>query len=89
MIYLISYESNEMLHDYAPVIARIKSLGEAQHPMDTLWFVKTAKYDSATDIYNNIRPLLREKDHLFVIEISESKNRQGWLARTFWQWLKV
>lgn len=77
-----------MLHDYTEVIAKIKSLGQAQHPMETLWFVKTDLYSSATEIYRNIRPLLREKDHLFVIEISDSKNRQGWLSKTFWQWLK-
>lgn len=87
MIYLISYEANEMLHDYTEVKEKIKSLGEAQHPMETLWFVRTDAF-SANDIYNIIRPLLRQKDHLFVIEISGIKNRQGWLSKTFWQWLK-
>lgn len=88
MIYLISYESNEMLHDYAPVVEAIKNIGQAQHPMDTLWFVKTTSHDSASSIYRIIKPLLRDKDHLFVIDISDAKNRQGWLSKTFWQWLK-
>ena len=86
MTYLISYESNEMLHDYTPVMEMIKTLGEYQHPMSTLWFVRT-NY-TANDIYDHIRPLLREKDHIFVVEVNQQKNRQGWLAKSFWQWLK-
>lgn len=84
--YLISYESNEMLHDYAPVMEAIKAMGEYQHPMSTLWFVRTNL--TADDICNRIRPLLRDKDHIFVSEVSSSTHRQGWLAKTFWQWLK-
>lgn len=86
MTYLISYESNEMLHDYTKVMEVIKSFENCQHPMSTLWFVRT---DLTADmIYRKIKPLLREKDHVFVTEIS-SNNRQGWLAKSFWQWLKL
>lgn len=86
MTYLISYESNEMLHDYTEVMEAIKSFGNYQHPMSTLWFVRTDL--TADSIYQKIKPLLREKDHIFVTKIS-ANNCQGWLAKSFWQWLKL
>jgi len=85
MIYLISFESNEMLHDYSQVVERIKSLGDYQHPMTTLWFVNVNI--SIDEIYDIVKPLLREKDRLFITEIKDGQNWQGWLAKSFWLWL--
>lgn len=84
--YLISYESDEMFHDYSIVVEKIKQLGDYQHPLVPLWFVKTEL--NANEIYRAIKPLLREKDRLFIMNIAKPDDRQGWLSKNFWQWLK-
>lgn len=41
MLYLISYDINEQQFDCLCVKETIKIFGDYQHPMETLWFVRT------------------------------------------------
>ena len=78
--YLISYESDEMFHDYSIVVEKIKQLGDYQHPLVPLWFVKTEL--NANEIYGAIKPLLREKDRLFIMNIAKKGGKYvGWIGR--------
>lgn len=41
MLYLISYDINEQQFDYLGLKEIIKTFGDYQHLMETLWFVRT------------------------------------------------
>jgi hypothetical protein len=43
--------------------------------------------NSAETLYKRIKPLLSEKDHVFVVALDISE-RQGWMSKSFWDWLK-
>lgn len=84
--YLISYEHDETFHDYAPLIEKIKSFDDWCHPLYPIWFVKTEL--TANQIYEKIKPLLRDKDRVFIMNIIETSDRQGYLSKNFWNWLR-
>ena len=90
MIYLISYEINEQQFDYSELKDAIKSYGDYQHPMETLWFVKvTGLVHNADSIAEKLRSYFHSThDHIFVMEVSDGVDRQGWLPKVFWKWLK-
>jgi hypothetical protein len=46
-----------------------------------LWSTKTAE-----EWYAVIKPKVKEGDHFFICELATG-NRQGWMARDFWDWL--
>jgi len=49
------------------------------------WIVWTSS--SPETWYGRLKPLLGEKDSLFIVEINVAE-RQGWLSRSIWDWLK-
>lgn len=88
MIYLISYEINEQQYDYSSLKEAIKSYGDYQHPMETLWFVRVPDYVSANAITGNLRNHFHSThDHIYVMQVRDGIPRQGWLPKAFWKWL--
>lgn len=43
--------------------------------------------DSIDTIYNKIKTLLDEGEHVFICEL-KLENRQGWLPKSVWNWIK-
>lgn len=88
MVYLISYEVNEMLYDYSSLVETIKSIGSSyQHPMRSLWFI-SAENTSVEDITEIIKKQFHTNtDTVFVTAISKTSHYQGWLSKVFWSWL--
>ena len=86
-IYVISYDLKRPGQDYDTLYEAIKGLGEWQHPLESTWLVYSSM--SADEISSTLRAEGRmdENDLLFVCQL-EPKNRQGWLARTVWDWIK-
>ncbi|MCQ2301210.1 MAG: hypothetical protein MJZ94_01120 [Bacteroidales bacterium] len=85
-IYSISYDLRQPGHDYSGLYDAIKTIDpNCQHPLESNWFVKS--YITANEIYNNLRSHIDDNDLLFVVEI-DPYNRQGWMVRTFWDWIK-
>ena len=37
--------------------------------------------------YERLAPLVKDEGSLFICQIKES-NRQGWMSKKFWEWLK-
>jgi len=37
--------------------------------------------------YERIKPLLARGDHVFIVALDISE-RQGWMSKSFWEWLK-
>lgn len=89
MIYLISYEINEQQYDYSGLKEKIMSYDDYQHPMETLWFIRVKDEVTANEIAHALREHLHSVlDHIYVMQVEDGVQRQGWLPRAFWKWLK-
>ena len=85
--FLITYDLKRPGQNYSDLYDAIKSEGDWQHPLESIWAVKTGTSVSAGTLYKRLRPLIDENDSLFIVEITD-QDRQGWLAKSFWTWLK-
>ena len=86
MIYIIAYDINEYLRDYTHLKNAIMVQGDWQHPMDSVWFVRSDK--STADIAEVIKRYIDQRhDHLFVTPLSEAPSA-GWMQKAFWRWMK-
>lgn len=84
-IYSISYDLRQPGRNYSNLYDRIKLLDSScQHPLESNWFIRSN--ESAEKIYDFLRPYIDDNDLLFVTEIN-SQNKQGWMVRTFWNWI--
>lgn len=86
-IFLITYDLKKPGQNYNELYDAIKGCGEWQHPLESTWVIKVGSQFSSNDIYNHLRPKIDEGDLMFVVDIT-NQDRQGWLAKTFWEWLK-
>lgn len=85
-IYSISYDLRQPGRDYTELYDAIKGCDASfQHPLESNWYIRSTQ--TANEIYKILRPYIDEKDLLFVVEIKPN-NRQGWMLRTFWDWIK-
>lgn len=83
--YLITYDLKTQNKDYNALYDLIKSLGEFFHPLESTWFLKSNL--TADELSTKIKPHMCDDDLLFVVEISNLTNVQGWLPKTAWEWL--
>lgn len=88
IVYLIGYEINEQLHDYSVLKEAIKSYGDYQHPMETIWFIRVNSSLDVDSLTRSLRPHIFDNDHIFVMQVNNTIPRQGWLPRSFWKWLR-
>lgn len=86
MFYIITYDLKTEQKDYTSLYDAIKALGDWQHPLESTWVVSTTETDQ-NGIYERLKPCLDEVDHILIFQIYP-KERQGWLGRSFWQWMR-
>ena len=86
-IFLITYDLKIPGQDYTKLYEGIKDLGEYIHPLESTWFVRVEDNHVAADINNRLHALMDKNDSLFVVDITD-QNRQGWMPKSFWTWLK-
>lgn len=85
-IYLITYDLRVPGKDNTGLYEAIKGIGtQWYHPLESVWIVKSP-LENADDIYRGICDAIDSSDRLFVVEINND-NKQGWLAKQFWEWL--
>lgn len=84
--YLITYDLKSENKDYSNFYACIKGLGDWQHPLDSVWLVKTSV--NANNIFDILRNEKDEKDLILVIKV-DLLDTQGWLSKTFWDWVNA
>lgn len=82
--YIVSYDLKAPGRDYSSLYSAIKTGREWLHPLESMWIVWTT--ESASELYNSIHPMMDPNDLLFISEINP-RNRQGWLAKTCWEWM--
>ena len=87
-VFLITYDLRKPGQSYVELYEAIKSVGDWQHPLESTWIVKVNNnFTSAENIYDKLRPKIDDNDLLFIVDITE-QDRQGWLSKTVWTWLK-
>lgn len=84
MVYLITYDLRVPGRDYTSLYNTIKEYGDWQHPVESTWFISSNL--PADDIYNHLFQFIDKNDRLLVIQVNQT-NKQGWLAKSFWDWL--
>ena len=85
--YIISYDLKVPGRDYAPLYNAIKELGEWQHPLESTWVIATEEYDE-NHIYEKLKQVLDTNDLLLIFKVVPEE-RQGWLAQSFWEWMRT
>ncbi|CAM98479.1 Smr/MutS family protein (plasmid) [Clavibacter michiganensis subsp. michiganensis] len=83
---LIAYDLRAPGQKYDALIEKIKSYGNWAHPLESTWIV-TGSYLTAEGVYEALRPILDDNDHIFCVEI-DGKGRQGWLSKEIWEWIR-
>ena len=86
MLYQISYELKAENKDYTPLYAAIKKLGEWQHPLETVWYVKTDA--PMSEVFQNLMETIEQKSDKIIITVIETRNFAGRAASEFWDWIK-
>lgn len=85
---LVTYDLREPVQDYSRLYEILKtSFLDWQHPMESVWVVKVGHDVMANDVFNKIADALSPKDLVFIVEIT-GQDRQGWLGKNFWDWMK-
>ncbi|MCQ2340646.1 MAG: hypothetical protein MJZ79_07735 [Paludibacteraceae bacterium] len=87
-VYLITYDLNKDGKDYANLYQKIKDIAPNAwiHPLESVWCLRVQDID-ANSIYNQLRPSVDDVDNLFIVEIT-NMDRQGWMPKNLWVWLK-
>lgn len=85
-VYIISYDLKVPGRDYTALYEKIKCMGDWQHPLESVWLLATGNYDEDS-IYHELKPAIDANDLLLILQVNPQK-RQGWLAVSFWEWMK-
>ncbi len=85
MIVLITYDLKQPGRNYTPLYEAIKSLGDWQHPLESVWFVRMDDNADLEAVINRLKANADTNDLFFAVKITEKY--QGWLPRSFWAWL--
>ena len=89
-LFLITYDLKQPDRNYTELYELIKTLaGENrwQHPLESTWMIKVDDTVSVDGITMQIREVMDAKDSIFVVDIT-GMTYQGWLPRSFWDWMK-
>lgn len=89
-LFLITYDLKQPGRNYSELYELIKSLaGENnwQHPLESTWMIKVSDSTTVDGITTQLRTSMDTKDSIFVVDISRMPY-QGWLPKSFWDWMK-
>lgn len=88
--FAITYDLKQPGRNYSALYDAIRTLaGEDnwRHPLDSVWIVRTDDETTAQNIYEMIHKQMDTNDSLLIFEITR-QDRQGWLPKSFWEWIK-
>lgn len=71
MVYAITYDLNKNGQDYPRLYEAIKTLGEAIHPLQNLWFVHTAK--AVSQVRAQVQGAIDSNDFVFVVSVNRGE----------------
>jgi hypothetical protein len=85
MIYLITYDLHKPGKDYTSLHNTIKTASTWWHYIESTWIIKTDL--SVNEWSNRIRSVTDSNDNFLIVDISK-QNRQGWLPKKAWDWIR-
>ncbi|MBO4918322.1 MAG: hypothetical protein J5374_10640 [Bacteroidales bacterium] len=85
MIVLITYDLKQPGRNYTPLYEAIKSLGDWQHPLESVWFVEMDDNASLDEAVELLKQNADRNDLFYVVRITQYY--QGWLSKSFWNWI--
>ena len=89
-LFLITYDLKQPGRNYSELYELLKTIaGENswQHPLESTWIVKVNDTVSVDGITMQLRETMDARDSVFVVDIT-GQSYQGWLPRSFWDWMK-
>jgi len=87
-LFLIIYDLRNPGRDYSSLYNAIKELSsDYQHPLESTWFISTCAGYNSQDIYDKLKSSIDDNDGLFIINMDNLQDRQGWMPKSFWTWL--
>ena len=89
-LFLITYDLKQPGRNYSELYELIKTIaGENgwKHPLESTWIVKVNDTVSVDGITMQLRETMDARDSVFVVDIT-GQSYQGWLPRSFWDWMK-
>ena len=84
MILIVTYDLRGPAGTYEEFFDTLKSEDSWAHYLRSTWLVSTKK--SPSEMYTELRPFLKSGDHLMISRLS--KDRQGWLPKKAWAWVR-
>ena len=81
--YQIVYKLKNDNKDYYQFFQYIETL-DSVHIIDNVWWIKTDL--NISTIIKELKKYLEATDFFYVTELNQ--NIDGWLATTYWKWLK-
>lgn len=87
--FLITYDLNAVGKDYSGLYQLIKDIAPNAwiHPLESVWCIKLSNEWNSSEIYTRLKPAIDTNDNLFIIEMTD-QDRQGWMPKSFWTWIK-
>jgi len=82
-VYLITYDLKSPGQDYSKLYEKIKSLGDTNHPLESVWFVDTPK--RADEIKAIVRSAMDTNDNVFITRVTSGYS--GYANKSLWTWL--
>lgn len=83
MILIVTYDLRGAAGSYEEFFETLKAHTWA-HYLRSAWFISTDS--SPSELYDELRPFLRDGDHLLVSRLTSE--RQGWLPKKAWDWIR-
>jgi len=84
MIHIVAYDLKGPAGSYPEFFETLKAQGAWSHYLRSAWLISTRKPPER--VYENLRQHIRPGDRLLVWQLG--KERQGWLPRAAWDWIK-
>lgn len=86
----ISYDLKQPGRNYSELYELIKTLAGDncwQHPLESCWIIKAGDTVTVDFLSEQLRTVMDVKDSLLVVDITNC-SYQGWLPRSFWEWMR-
>jgi len=84
-MFIISYDLKSPQADYEAMSAAIQGQGAALRILESTWVLDSEHNED--EIASALRAAIHEGDRFIVTEMREDR-RQGWLAKSMWQWMR-
>lgn len=87
MIFLVVFEADPKGQSYAMISQKLRNHPNSYHSFGTTWFVADKEMKNATQLYDELIPLLDKNDSLFVTPVS--RNFAGYIRGDNTDWLEA